>query len=203
MLKLFFLTAVALMAGDLSGRWSGTMESNGARVPVFLNLDLHGQEPSGTLATGDRDRQVPIGNIQLRGDEITFEAHDNAGRTVQFHLRLQDGLVRGDSVVDGETSQVTFSPVARIRQYTVTGQNSAPVVIRRVDPAYLDVQGPVLLEVEIGKNGIPDHMRVARSRGLGVDEKAIEAVKQWRFKPAYRDGKPVPANATVEVDFRP
>jgi len=43
---------------------------------------------------------------------------------------------------------------------------------------------------------------VVRVIGLGLDEKAIEAVKQWTFKPAYKDGKPVAAAATLEVNFR-
>ena len=36
----------------------------------------------------------------------------------------------------------------------------------------------------------------------GLDEKAIEAVQKWRFKPGVKDGKPVPVAATVEVNFR-
>jgi outer membrane biosynthesis protein TonB len=37
---------------------------------------------------------------------------------------------------------------------------------------------------------------------MGLDEKAIEAVQQWRFKPGYKDGRPVPVMANVEVNFR-
>jgi TonB family protein len=37
---------------------------------------------------------------------------------------------------------------------------------------------------------------------MGLDEKAIEAVKQWRFAPARKDGKPVPVAVDVEVNFR-
>jgi TonB family protein len=43
---------------------------------------------------------------------------------------------------------------------------------------------------------------VARSLGFGLDEKAIEAVRQWRFKPATKNGVPVAAPATIEVRFR-
>jgi TonB family protein len=45
-------------------------------------------------------------------------------------------------------------------------------------------------------------VRVARSLGLGLDEKAIEAVRKWKFKPGYKDGKPVAVRATIEVNFR-
>jgi len=43
---------------------------------------------------------------------------------------------------------------------------------------------------------------VARTLGLGLDEKAIEAVKVWRFEPAMKDGKPVAVQVNVEVTFR-
>ena len=45
-------------------------------------------------------------------------------------------------------------------------------------------------------------MRVVRSLGLGLDEKAMEAVKLWKFKPGAKDGKPVTVAATIEVNFR-
>jgi protein TonB len=48
----------------------------------------------------------------------------------------------------------------------------------------------------------PPNVKVQRSLGLGLDEKAIEAVKQWKFKPGYKDGKPVTVAATIEVNFR-
>jgi TonB family protein len=43
---------------------------------------------------------------------------------------------------------------------------------------------------------------VIRSLGLGLDQKAIEAVQKWRFKPGQKDGKPVPVSANIEVNFR-
>jgi len=43
---------------------------------------------------------------------------------------------------------------------------------------------------------------VARPLGMGLDEKAIEAVRTWRFEPAKKDGQPVPVQMNVEVSFR-
>jgi periplasmic protein TonB len=45
-------------------------------------------------------------------------------------------------------------------------------------------------------------LKVVRALGLGLDEKAIEAVQKWRFKPGVKDGRPVAVAATVEVNFR-
>ena len=45
------------------------------------------------------------------------------------------------------------------------------------------------------------NIRVLSGPGMGLDEKAIEAVQQWRFRPAYRNGQPVVTTARVEVGF--
>jgi TonB family protein len=62
-------------------------------------------------------------------------------------------------------------------------------------------QGVVLVTFIIDKDGHPQNPRVVRSLGMGLDEKAIEAIKQYRFKPAMEFGKPVPVQYSVEVDF--
>jgi TonB family protein len=46
------------------------------------------------------------------------------------------------------------------------------------------------------------NIRIVRSLGLGLDEKAIEAVTQWHFKPGSKDGQPVTIAATIEVNFK-
>jgi protein TonB len=60
----------------------------------------------------------------------------------------------------------------------------------------------VQLEIVVDEHGLPKDVRVKRALGLGLDQKAMEAVMKWRFKPGIRDGKPVPVIATVEVNFR-
>jgi TonB family protein len=59
-----------------------------------------------------------------------------------------------------------------------------------------------VLYVIVGADGRPRDLRVARSLGLGLDEKAIDAVKTWKFEPAMKDGKPVAVAISVEVEFR-
>jgi protein TonB len=53
----------------------------------------------------------------------------------------------------------------------------------------------------IDSTGHPRDMKIARSLGLGLDEKAFEAVSQWVFKPGTKDGKPVAVSAVIEVTF--
>jgi protein TonB len=92
--------------------------------------------------------------------------------------------------------------------FRVGGGVSAPVLTFKVEPEYSEearkakYQGVVTLYVEVDSSGRPTHVRVLHGLGLGLDEKAIEAVKQWLFKPGKKDGKPVTVAATIEVNFR-
>ena len=88
------------------------------------------------------------------------------------------------------------------------GRVSAPIPIFSPDPEYSEddhkakLQGICVLWLIVGPDGKPRDIRVARTPlGHGLDEKAMEAVKKWRFKPAYKDGKPVAVQINVEVNF--
>jgi TonB family protein len=82
-----------------------------------------------------------------------------------------------------------------------------PEVLEKTNPDYTDearvaeLEGSVLVQATIGEDGHAYDFKVTRPLGLGLDEKAIEAVKNWRFKPAEREGRPEAASSTVSVDF--
>ena len=92
--------------------------------------------------------------------------------------------------------------------YRVGGGVSAPKVVYDPDPEYSEearkakYQGTVVLWLVVAPDGKPQQIKVQRSLGMGLDEKAIEAVRQWRFEPAKKDGQPVPVMINVEVNFR-
>jgi len=92
--------------------------------------------------------------------------------------------------------------------FKVGGGVTAPALIYKVEPEYSEearkakYQGTVVLYVEVDPAGHAKNLRIVRSLGLGLDEKAMEAVNKWKFKPGYKDGKPVTVAATIEVNFR-
>ncbi len=59
-----------------------------------------------------------------------------------------------------------------------------------------------MLWLIVGPDGKPHDIKVARALGMGLDQKAIEAVRNWKFEPAMKDGKPVAVQINVEVNFR-
>lgn len=91
--------------------------------------------------------------------------------------------------------------------YKVGGGISAPTAISAPDPNYTEEarrakkQGICVLWLIVDSGGHPRDIRVARGLGFGLDAKAIEAVKQWRFQPALKDGRPVDVQISVEVEF--
>jgi TonB family protein len=62
--------------------------------------------------------------------------------------------------------------------------------------------GAVTISLVVDVNGMPKDIQVIKALGMGLDQKAIEAVQKWRFRPGTKDGKPVPVQAVIEVNFR-
>ncbi|HEV8037243.1 MAG TPA: TonB family protein [Bryobacteraceae bacterium] len=82
-----------------------------------------------------------------------------------------------------------------------------PQVISKVAPKYTKeaskakLEGTVIVLVVVDEQGHPRDVRVIRPLGLGLEEMAIEAVRQWLFRPGTKDGKPVAVQATIQVNF--
>ncbi len=92
--------------------------------------------------------------------------------------------------------------------FRVGGGVSAPAVLTKVDPEYSEearkakYSGTVTLAVVVFPDGKAGEIHVVKSLGMGLDEKAIEAVQKWKFRPGMKGGQAVPVRATIEVNFR-
>lgn len=92
--------------------------------------------------------------------------------------------------------------------YKVGGDVTAPVLTHSVDAEYskkakdAHYQGVSVVSCVVGMDGLPRQVRTTRSLGMGLDEKAIEAVRQYRFEPALLHGRPVAVAIVIEVHFR-
>jgi len=92
--------------------------------------------------------------------------------------------------------------------YRPGGGVTNPVPINHPEPEYSDEarrakrEGDVLVSLVVDEHGRPSKVTVVRPLGLGLDEKAMEAVSHWTFKPGMKDGKPVPVMAQVHITFR-
>lgn len=91
----------------------------------------------------------------------------------------------------------------------VGGRVSAPVPLFQPEAEFSDearrakYQGVCLVGLIVDAQGNPQNVHIVRALGMGLDEKAMEAVRKYKFKPAMRDGRtPVPVYVNVEVNFR-
>ena len=89
----------------------------------------------------------------------------------------------------------------------IGGGVSAPVLVYGFEPEFSEearrakFSGNVLVSLWVDEKGVPLHVHVIHAVGMGLDERAVAAVKQYRFKPAMENGKPVTVEMNVEVTF--
>lgn len=159
------------------------------------------------------------------GDRSQAEARGEAGAPSPVPLDLNlPGVLRplapgpqgeatpgslGLRVIPMATVESKPAETSPTESETGEADRSSPEVIESVAPVYplsarlAGIQGTVYLEVEVGADGIPQKAGVARSSGnADLDAAALDAVMRWRFSPARQDGRPVPSQATVAVEFR-
>jgi protein TonB len=92
--------------------------------------------------------------------------------------------------------------------YAIGGGVSKPVVLYAPDAEFSEearkakFSGNVEVYLIVDEAGAPSHIRVVRGVGMGLDDKAIEAVRQYKFKPAMKDGKPVKVPLYIDVNFQ-
>jgi TonB family protein len=92
--------------------------------------------------------------------------------------------------------------------YHVGGGVSNPILIYAPDPEFSDearrakYQGVCVVGLIVDSTGNTQHVHIVRALGMGLDEKAMEAVRQYKFKPAQFKGKNVAVEVNIEVNFR-
>jgi TonB family protein len=150
------------------------------------------------------DPNTPIAAITMTLAEISSDAIDESLFQVPPDFQMS-------SVAELVKASTPVPPAAPGLRQVPPGQqigSGGPMVIYKRDPEYTEearrakLEGAVMLKVVVGADGLPKNIQVARSLGMGLDEKAIEAVSQWKFRPGQKGGQPVDVNVTVEVNFR-
>jgi TonB family protein len=144
---------------------------------------------------------TPVGDPN--GVEINIVAPGAKVRTTG-----PDGAGLGGGIGSGFGGGVPLSNLIPDAARTADAGVAPPVPIYQPAPEYTDEakkakwQGSVILAVLVDETGKVTEVSVVRSLGVGLDQKAIEAVRQWQFKPGTKDGKPVPVHANIEMNFR-
>jgi TonB family protein len=158
---------------------------------------------------GNSDAMNKIGCLYEKG----LGVHQDSGEAAEWYRRA---VAKGNAHAPISLANHTLNPGATppngITPACTQGHPSSscvtpPKVLLSPTPEYskeasdAKYQGTCVLALTVGTDGVPRDIRVLSSLGMGLDEKAIEAVRKWKFEPGMKDGKPVAVQLAVQVDF--
>lgn len=202
---------------ELRGRRINVVFDSSKPVDQLLTLErLSGKER--------KDREKSLRERQVRV-EIDFPSstptQDEIGLAVHAVF-----LMYGESMIDlvppfwrsyiagleGKPIKIPPSPEGTVYRVSRAGSQkdgvSAPRALHAPDPEYSELArktkyaGTCVFWLIVNTKGEPENIQTVRPLGLGLDERALDAISTWRFEPAKRDGEPVPAQINIEVSFR-
>jgi len=113
-----------------------------------------------------------------------------------------------DQQGSGTQSQPLPSAIPNNDATHIGGSVRPPKLLHSVEPEFTDyarrnrISGNVQLYLWVNEDGTPSHIRIMRPLGLGLDEKAVAALKQFRFAPATQNGKPVKVDLYIDMNFQ-
>ena len=148
---------------------------------------------------------APTASHYRKRAEVKLMAGDAAGSEGDRRLAAEHETPAQQTAVAPTSSG---APAAPGSPYKIGGTVTPPSLLHKVEPQYTEearrtgLEGTVVLNVVVTSEGNTRDMRVVRSLGMGLDEKAIEAVSKWKFSPGMKDGKPVDVQASIQVNFR-
>lgn len=190
----------------------------------WLTILLHGK--AGGKASRTRDAQRHADNLlRLREShpdtkpaelalalELSASLRQTAEmRTAPDPLAVRAAEIRKRLVRDVQGIGDEYTPCERMPRRESAASRSdvqAPRLLYKQEPVYSDLarwaafQGTVVLFIKVDVDGRAKEVRLLRSLGFGLDEKAVNAVQAWEFEPGQKNGEPVPVCAQVEVNFR-
>lgn len=167
-----------------------------------FKIEVFEQSDKGKSNLLDTEIILPQKNIAVFG----FEDLQGNPYFLSFHVpeKVYGGVVGGvlGGVTEEKAEDISKGAVRAV------GEIKPPRLIKKVNPVYPEearkerVEGVVILEARTDEEGNVDQVRVLKSNATLLNEPAIDAVKQWKYEPFYKDGKPRPIVFTVTVSFK-
>ena len=178
--------------------------------PVPKVMNLNPVLPVEPTVIAPQLSQLPVVNLPYYGDPLGIPGPPSSGPGTGGGIGSGTGggvgPGRGAGVGPGEGGGFGGGEFGG-RVYRVGGGVTPPAVIYRVEPAYSEearkarYQGTVVLSAIVRRDGALEVLKVVRGVGLGLDENAIQALRQWKFRPGAKDGIPVDVALYIEVNF--
>jgi protein TonB len=172
-----------------------------------------------TIVVRRSDPILPVEPTVVGPPDVKLPQSDHIGDLISSNLVIPSngpgdggGAGSGSDTGLGSGTGLGYGPGSDIGVgggvFTMGRGITAPRAIYDPEPEYSDEarrikqQGVVILSLVVDQQGRARDIHIARSLGMGLDEKAIDAVKQWKFSPGMKDGIPVAVRVNIEVSFR-
>ncbi len=177
-----------------------------ARTPVIAPQILRFDQPKLAIEPAEVVKMPDnpaLPNLGLTTSSQVALASQGKGSGSGFGSGLGGGLGVGRGIGSGPGSGGGYGGGVM----SVGGGVSAPQVLHSVDPEFTEearqanFQGNCAIQLIVDAQGNPQNIRVVRHLGMGLDEKAVAAVRQYKFRPAIYQGHPVAVEIVVDVDF--
>jgi TonB family protein len=173
--------------------------------PVVIVRNLNPQLPMEPTLVISPEITLPTVNLAQFGDLHGVSGPPSGGRG--WGGGIGDG--HGTGVGDGDGPGLGPGQGGGVTGNAgFQGTATEPVLLWKIEPEYTEdarraqLQGTVILHIEVDTRGQAGNITVRQGLGLGLDERAVEAVRRWKFRPGYRNGKPLVTAALVHVNFR-
>ena len=153
----------------------------------------------GAMASEEPDSAAQATTLDFYAQYLN--THDRAGEASVLEARAT--AIHSARVTALSPVLASWSQALR-----VGGGVTAPSLLFKVEPEYSEearsakLQGTVLLKLVIDTDGLAKNIQVLKSQGMGLDEQAVIAITQWKFKPGTKDGAPIPVLAQIEINFK-
>jgi len=171
------------------------------QLPPMIKEPMLAAEPTEQVKMPETNNMPNLGMSQ--SPQIAL-ASQGGGLHSGFGMGMSGGIGMGKGAGAGPGSGGGFGGGLM----SVGGGVTAPQVIHSVEPEFTDqarranYQGTVSIELVVDAQGNPQDLRIARHLGMGLDQKALDAVRQYKFRPAMYQGHPVAVQMVIDVDFR-
>lgn len=203
------LLFASITPGMMSDEAPKPIQQGDQRKVGYLDCSNRDKKDFLPLLVGPCSR-VPVSNARC-GEKVDVLEHQGD----LLKVAREDGVphyIESNSVSQKEDSFVPFDANSGIADAALancpTHVTIPPRAVFAPDPEYSEkasrahIQGVVTIALTVGIDGKPHDITVVKKLGYGLDEKAVEAARQWRFQPATRDGKPVEAKIQMVMTFR-
>jgi TonB family protein len=180
--------------------WYGMALQTDRNEDTLLRSEILYRKALALIGDSGDDPAVVLA-LELESQAVTALGDDTRGK--DLWSRAIDKRNRIVAALQPELANPAPDPA-----FHVGGSVSAPAVLSRIDPEYaeparlLKYSGTVLLSIVVTAAGEPSAIHLIRPLGFGLDEQAVKAVQQWKFRPGVKEGQPVNVRAQIEVNFR-